>query len=558
MVDFDEDKQNKRLEEMRKKEEEDVAQILANKYGYNYLDLGPISINSNALKIVNEEEARSANLAVVNSVAKKLQIAILSPKNEKTEALINKLSSEGYFPYIYMVSKRSLEKAWELYKDISYASESQAGTFDISGEHIVSLMTQIKSIADIKSMMDSLLGVKQAYRVSKILEIIMSGALTLGASDIHIEPEEDSVKMRIRIDGVLLDTYTFDKETYSLMLSRLKLLSGLKLNIHAEPQDGRFTIKVKNKEIEIRSSTLPGAYSESLVMRILNPDSISVPIEELGIEKRTLEVILDRVNKPNGMLLITGPTGSGKTTTLYALMKKIYSPEIKMITIEDPIEYHQKGIVQTQVEEEKGYTFLAGLRSALRQDPDVIMVGEIRDSDTANTAINAALTGHLVFSTLHTNSAAGAFPRLIDLNVNSKTISSAVSIVTAQRLIRKLCAYCKEEITPTEKEKNIIDNTISSIEDKTYLENLELTKVFKAKGCEKCNGTGYKGRVAVCEAILTTKEIEEVINGNPSEREIREAARPQKLLDMRQDGILKILRGISTIDELGRVIDLEN
>ncbi len=557
MVDFDEEKQNKRLEEMRKKEEEEVAQILANKYGYNYLDLGPVSINSNALKIIKEEEARVANLAVINIVGKKIQIAILSPRNEKTEALINKLSDEGYFPYIYMVSKRSLEKAWELYKDISYASESQAGTFDISGDHIVDLMSQIKSINDIKSMMDSLLGVKQAYRVSKILEIIMSGALTLGASDIHVEPEEKEVKMRIRIDGVLLDTYIFDKETYSLMLSRLKLLSGLKLNIHAEPQDGRFTIKIKDKEIEIRSSTLPGAYNESLVMRILNPDSISVPIEDLGIERRTLEVILEKVNKPNGMLLITGPTGSGKTTTLYALMKKIYSPEIKIITIEDPIEYHQKGIVQTQVEEEKGYTFLAGLRSALRQDPDVIMVGEIRDSDTANTAINAALTGHLVFSTLHTNSAAGAFPRLIDLNVNSKTISSAISIVTAQRLIRKLCPYCKKEIIPTEKEKIIIENTLSSIIDKTYLDGLESTKIFEAKGCDKCNGTGYKGRVAICEAILTTKEIEEVINGNPSDREIREAAKTQNLLDMKQDGILKILKGVSTIDELGRVIDLE-
>jgi len=558
MVDFDEDKQNKRLEEMRKKEEEEVAQILANRYGYNYLDLGPVSINSNALKIVNEEDARSSNLAIINNIAKKLQVAILSPKNEKTEALINKLSNDGYFPYIYMVSKRSLEKAWELYKDISYASESQAGTFDISGEHIVSLMSQIKSISDIRSMMDNLLGVKQAYRISKILEIIMSGALTLGASDIHIEPEENDVKMRIRIDGVLINTYTFDKETHSLMLSRLKLLSGLKLNIHTEPQDGRFTIKIKDKEIEIRSSILPGAYSESMVMRILNPDSISVPIEELGIEKRTLEVILEKVTKPNGMLLITGPTGSGKTTTLYALMKKIYSPEIKIITIEDPIEYHQKGIVQTQVEEDKGYTFLAGLRSALRQDPDVIMVGEIRDSDTANTAINAALTGHLVFSTLHTNSAAGAFPRLIDLNVNSKTISSAVSIVTAQRLIRKLCTYCKEETTPTEKEQKIIDSTLSSIQDKTYLEGLNSIKIFKSKGCDKCNGTGYKGRVAVCEAILTTKEIEEVINSNPSEREIREAAKTQNLLDMKQDGILKILKGISTIDELGRVIDLEN
>ena len=293
-------------------------------------------------------------------------------------------------------------------------------------------------------------------------------------------------------------------------------------------------------------------------MRILNPDSISVPIEDLGIEKRTLDVILEKINKPNGMLLITGPTGSGKTTTLYALMRKIYSPEVKIITIEDPIEYHQKGIVQTQVEEEKGYTFLAGLRSALRQDPDVIMVGEIRDSDTANTAINAALTGHLVFSTLHTNSAAGAFPRLIDLNVNSKIMSSAISIVTAQRLLRKLCIYCREEGDPTEKEKIIIEKTVSSINDKTYLEGVQTVKIFHAKGCNKCNNTGYKGRVAICEAILTTKEVEEVINGNPSDREIKAAALSQNLLDMKQDGVLKILKGISTIDELGRVIDLED
>lgn len=558
MVDFDEEKQNKRLEEMRKKEEEEVAQILANKYGYGYLDLGPISLNSDAIRMINEEESKIANLAIINKVGQKIQIAVLAPNNEKTIALINRLTNEGYFPIIYMVSKKSLEKAWQLYKDISYASESKAGTFDISSDHVTNLMSEIKSITDIKKLIDDLLGIKQAYRVSKILEIVLASALVLGASDIHIEPEEENVKMRIRIDGVLIDVYTFDKDTHALILSRIKLLSGLKLNIHAAPQDGRFSIKLKDSEIEIRTSTLPGAYNESLVMRILNPDSISVPIEDLGIEKRTLEVILEKISKPNGMLLITGPTGSGKTTTLYALMRKINSPETKIITIEDPIEYHQKGIVQTQVEEEKGYTFLAGLRSALRQDPDVIMVGEIRDSDTANTAINAALTGHLVFSTLHTNSAAGAFPRLIDLNVNSKIISSAVSIVTAQRLLRKLCTYCKEERLPTEKEKIIIEKTISSIGDKTYLENLQTEKIFNAKGCDKCNNTGYKGRIAICEAILTTKEVEEVINGNPSDREIRKAAETQNLLDMKQDGILKILRGVSTIDELSRVIDLDD
>ncbi len=556
MVDFDEDKQNKRLEEMRKNEEEDVSRILAGRYGYNYLDLNAVPINNDALRIINEEEARSSNVAIFDMVSKKLKVAIISPKDEKTVAVINKLSTDGYFPVINMVSKRSLEKAWARYKDLSYSSESTAGTFDIAGDQVIAMMDKIKHIADITKLTNDLLGVKQTYRISKIMEIMLAGALALGASDIHLEPEEVEVRMRFRIDGVLLDAFNFDKNTYTLMLSRIKLLSGLKLNVKDEAQDGRFSIKIKDNNIEIRTSLLPGAYNESIVMRLLNPKSIAVSLEDLGIEKRTLDVLLEQINKPNGMLLITGPTGSGKTTTLYAFIKKIYSPDVKILTIEDPIEYHLDGIVQTQVEEEKGYTFLAGLRAAMRQDPDVIMVGEIRDPETAGTAIQAALTGHLVFSTLHTNSAAGAYPRLIDLGVNPKTIPSAMNASMAQRLLRKLCMYCKKERDPSEKERKIIDSTLATITDKTYLEGIQTTKVFDAVGCDKCNSTGYKGRIAIVEAILSTKEIEEAIVNNASDREIKEVARMQNILDMKEDGILKVLKGISSIDELGRVIDL--
>ncbi len=556
MVDFDDEKQNKTLEEFRKKEEEDVVKILSEKYGFPFVDLGPVPINSDGLRILNEDEARSASMAVFNKVNKKIQIAIISPNNEKTISVVERLKNEGYLPTIYMVSKHSLEKAWEKYKDLSFSTESTAGLFDIGSDAVTAQMERVKKITDVKILVDELFGEKSVYRTTKILEIILGSALSLNASDVHIEPEEKTVRMRFRLDGVLMDTYFFDLPTYALLLSRIKLLSGLKLNIKDEAQDGRFSIKVKDAEIEIRTSVLPGAYNESIVMRILNPKAISVPLEELGINERTLKVLLEQINRPNGMLLITGPTGSGKTTTLYAFLKKIYSPDVKILTIEDPVEYHLNGIVQTQVEDEKGYTFLSGLRAALRQDPDVIMIGEIRDDETASTAINAALTGHLVFSTLHTNSAAGAFPRLIDLKVNPKIISSAVNVAMAQRLLRKLCQNCKQETEPTEKDRKIIDTILGSISDKTYLENIQTVKLWKAAGCEKCNGTGYKGRVAITEAILGSKAIEETLTKNPSDREIKNAALPQNILDMKQDGIIKILNGISTLDELGRVIDL--
>ena len=516
MVDFDEDKQNKKLEDMRKIEEEDVSKILAARYGYNYLDLSSFPINSDALRILNEEDARSTNTAIFKMVGKNLQVAILSPNDDKTIAILNRLSNDGYFPTVHMVSRKSLEKAWSRYKDLSYSSESTAGTFDIASENVAGLMEKVKRVADIEKLTNDLLGVKQTYRISKILEIMLAGALALGASDVHIEPEEKDVRMRFRIDGVLLDTFVFDKATYNLLLSRIKLLSGLKLNVKDEAQDGRFSIKIKDNNIEIRTSIIPGAYDESIVMRLLNPKSIAVSLEQLGIEKRTLDILVKQISKPNGMLLITGPTGSGKTTTLYAFMRKIYSPDVKIITIEDPVEYHLDGIVQTQVEEEKGYTFLAGLRAAMRQDPDVIMIGEIRDSETASTAIQAALTGHLVFSTLHTNSAAGAFPRLIDLGVNPKTIPSAMNVAMAQRLLRKLCESCKIGRKINENEQKIITETLESIHDKTYLDGIQTKMVFEPKGCDKCNGTGYKGRIAIVEAILSTREIEEAIVNNNS------------------------------------------
>ncbi len=254
--------------------------------------------------------------------------------------------------------------------------------------------------------------------------------------------------MRLRLDGVLVEVLQFDMETYKLLLSRIKLLSGMKLS-DSIAQDGRFAIMIGDEEISIRSSMIPGAYGESIVMRILDPKSIQVNLEDMGIESYLFSVIQQEIAKPNGMILVTGPTGSGKTTTLYAFLRKIYSKEIKIITIEDPIEYHLQGITQTQTDSEKGYTFLEGLRSALRQDPDVVMVGEVRDAETAKIAVESALTGHLVFSTLHTNNAAGVIPRLIDLGIRPQIIAPAIDLTLAQRLLRKLCSNCKKQAKVT-------------------------------------------------------------------------------------------------------------
>ncbi|MES3004997.1 MAG: GspE/PulE family protein [Patescibacteria group bacterium] len=556
MIIFDEENQQKKIGELRKREEEELAQTLSGKYGLPYLDLTSVPINIDALRVIGEIEARESQLAVFNEINKILSIGVLSPNNPKTLESLNKMKESGYEIELFMVSHLSLNKVWDRYKDLSYSFETKSGALDISNEQITEFLSQVQAIPDVQKLIGDVLHMKKSYRISRIMEIILAGAMATGSSDIHLEPEEDYVRLRYRLDGILTEILQFDLETYKLLLSRLKLISNMKLNVTGA-QDGRFSIKVKDDEIEIRSSILPGAYSESVVLRVLNPNSISVPLEELGIHPKLLEKIFREIRKPNGMILITGPTGSGKTTTLYAFLKKIHTPEVKIITIENPIEYHLPGVVQTQTDDKKGYGFAEGLRSALRQDPDIIMVGEIRDGETAEIAINSALTGHLVFSTLHTNNAAGTFPRLIDLGINSKVLSSSINMAMAQRLVRKLCSVCKKEVLIEEKDKEIVSAIAGTIVDKTYLEGISLDKMFVGVGCEKCNMTGYKGRLGVHEAILMDENIENIVKDNPSEREIRQASLSQNLLDLAQDGIVKVLQGKTTLSELGRIIDIE-
>lgn len=555
MVTFDEEKQKKRVEELHKKEEEDLASILSKKYGVQYIDLSRTSINTDALQIIGEKEARATEIAIFNRIGKKIFVAIRSPNRQETIEQIKELEKLGYKTTLFMVSLQSLERAWEYYKDISLAMKTTAGILDISTEEIEKIISQLKNITDARKLIKETMGMKKVYRISRILEVVLASGFFTDSSDIHIEPEEKYIRLRYRIDGALTDIIMFDRETYELLLSRIKLISNLKLNIKNKAQDGRFSVRIGKDDIEIRTSILPGAYGESIVMRLLNPETIAAPMEELGIEKKLFAILEKEIRKPNGMILNTGPTGSGKTTTLYGFLKKVHTPEKKIVTIEDPIEYHLPGIVQTQVDE-KNYTFSKGLRSALRQDPDIIMIGEIRDEEVAEIAINSALTGHLVFSTLHTNNAAGSFPRLIDLGVNPKVISSAVNIAMAQRLVRRLCKYCKKEVALVGDEKTIINSIISTIVDKESIPK-KIDTVWKATGCDKCHESGYKGRIGVFEAIMMDKAIEKLVKESASEREINEAARAQGILTIRQDGALKILNGITTLEELGRVVDLQ-
>lgn len=554
-TEFNEKKADERLSEIHKREEEQLAQMLSQKYGIEYADLTSKSIDTDALRLVPEAEARASEIAAFRKVAKKLFVAMRSPERDDSLRSITNLERLGYQVTRFMVSKASLDHAWDRYHDLSFATETEAGVLTLSNETIQELLPRLKTLDDIKNEIARFTSSKDTHRISRVLEVVMAGSLALGASDVHLEPEDNGVRMRYRLDGVLTEVLMFDAPTYALMSSRLKLLSGLKLNIKNQAQDGRFSIVVGGKEIEIRASVLPGAYAETIVMRLLDPSTIALSMDTLGFDKYLMDIFNAEIQKPNGMILNTGPTGSGKTTTLYAFLRQVHKPEIKIVTIEDPIEYHLPGLVQTQVS--KNYTFAQGLRSTLRQDPDVIMVGEIRDAEVASTAVHASLTGHLVFSTLHTNDAAGTFPRLVDMGVSADILGAAVTVAMAQRLVRKLCENCRVAEPLHGESQALIERVLKNIPHPEDLPQNRDT-MWVAKGCDKCGGIGYRGRIAIVEVILMDKEIEEAVRRTSSEREIWKAAKHQGIRRMAQDGIIKVLKGVTSLDELGRVVDLHD
>ena len=556
MPKFQDAKQTKDFDELRAREAEALAKILAERYELPYVDLSRVSVDNSAIKLIPEESARAAMLVVFAINKKNVSVAIQSKNDKKLAPVLEELARQRLTVSLHIASEYGIRKAWEVYNEVSYAKAEVAGIVSISQDTMDRYVSSIKSIADIKNIVGKAVGSGDIHSLSTVVEIILGGAVATAVSDVHIEPEKEDVRVRYRLDGVLQDVVLLKHAEYKKVLARIKLLAGVKLNITHDAQDGRFTIKISGIDVEVRTSILPAAYQESVVMRILNPNSISVPLEELGMDEYFYAAIVKQIEKPNGLILTTGPTGSGKTTTLYAVLKKLRNPQIKIITIEDPIEYHLDGISQTQVDHSKGYDFQNGLRAAVRQDPDVIMVGEIRDDETASIAIDSALTGHLVFSTMHTNNAAGAIPRLIDLGINPKIISSALNIALAQRLVRRLCLFCRETYVPEGAEKEIIES--SFLEIKKFRPKLELPKMlYRPVGCDKCTFTGYKGRISIYEGILMDRAIEEVLRENPSEREIVEAAKPQGMLNMRQDGLIKVMSGVTSLEEVKEAVGLE-
>ena len=550
---FDTAEENRKLASVHEQEEEDLARLLSEKYGIGYTDLTVVPLNVDALRLIPENEARQAEVVAFEKTGKHLSIAFRNPNTALLKDIEHALEANGYLLTRFLVSKKSLERAYARYTELSQASETKAGVLDIRGDELARMRDELTSITLLRTKLDETLVTGTRAQVSKVLEFVLAAAFSLRASDIHIEPEEAGVRLRLRLDGQLTDAYTFDAHTYQLVSSRIKLLSGLKLNIRDRAQDGRFSVPVGDAEVEIRTSLIPGAYGESFVMRILDPSILGVSFEKLGINPKLLDRLKSEITRPTGMLLVTGPTGSGKTTSLYAFLRHIHTPEIKVVTIEDPIEYHLPGIVQTQTDG-KDYTFASGLRSVLRQDPDVIMVGEIRDGEVAETAVQAALTGHFVFSTLHTNNAAGTFPRLVDLGVDPKTFASAVSVAMAQRLVRRLDPEARKQVPATEEQKAIIDRVLATIEDKSLIP--AVTDQVWVPDPQSPDQTGYRGRIGVHEAIFMDDELGTFLRDNPSEGDIAKSIRRQGYLTMAQDGILKVLDGTTSLDEVLRVVDM--
>ncbi len=527
-------------------EEEEAAEFAA-KLELPYIDTNIVPVSIDSLKLIDESDARKFGIAIIQKKGKIATIITADPTKEATIKFLKNFSEKlGLQIKIFIVSNYNFERVLEKYKKIVFAEILDQLSLTINDSELTEFESTLKNLIILKDRIKEM-------PITDIMNTIMAGAYALGASDVHVEPEEKDFRLRYRIDGVLQDVAFFPLNIHKRIATRIKMMSGMKLNLSDMAQDGTFEINLANKKIAIRASSIPGSFGESIVMRLLDPDSINVNIEQLGLQGLAYEIVQKQIEAPNGMILTTGPTGSGKTTTLYAIISKLNTPDKKIITVEDPIEYQVKGVSQTQIEKARGYTFATGLRAIVRQDPDIILVGEIRDDETADIAINSALTGHLVLSTFHTNSAIASIPRLIEMGVKPSFIAPAVNAVIGQRLVRKLCS-CKESYAPAKETIDSIKRILSIISPRAKVEiPKNIDRLYRPKGCLKCGNTGYKGRMGIFEVLTISPETEKMILDLAGETEITMAVLEEGMVTMLQDGILKAVSGITSIDEVKKV-----
>lgn len=537
------------LKKMRDVSIEEQASLLASRNGLPYIDLHIFPINTEDVILIPEAEAKKFGVAVFNKKNNAVRVALLDPANQETERYLADLASKlGWQVERYVVSAPSLERAWKQYSKRNFLDNLDLVRVSLGEGDLEKFEKDFGELITLKE--------NPALNTSRAMEIILAGARKLRASDVHLEPEEETVRLRYRIDGVLQEIGKLPQELYRLVLSRIKMIAKMRLNVRKEAQDGHFFVDLEDQRVDVRVSSIPGKYGENINMRLLSGKDIIVEITDLGLRGLAYEEVLKQIAKPNGLILNTGPTGSGKTTTLYTLINRINQPDMKVIAVEDPIEYTIPGIVQTEVSKNKDYTFATALRAIVRQDPDVILVGEIRDDETADITVNAALTGHLVFSTLHANSAAASVPRFIELGIKPSLISAALNALIGQRLVRKLCPHCKVSYEPARETISSILRLITTISPKAKISlPKSVTSLFKAVGCPQCHFTGYHGRIGIFEVLTMTQEIVEIINNLGTEQEILHAALEGGMVTMTQDGILKALEGITTLDEVWRVAD---
>ena len=515
--------------------------------GVEFVDLVSKTIPTTTASIIPEHTAREFEIVPYLKDKIALKLAALNPENEKVRKLASELENRNHVKTtIALTTKDGLEEAWKTYKFIR--SEESAGVISLDENAIKELTIEI---LDYREIVAKLPGAS----ISEALHILLASALKINSSDIHLQPEENKISVRFRIDGVLHNVLDLDFEKFNQIKKRIKLVSRLKLNVEKEPQDGSFSISLGEDSIDLRVSTLPSQYGESIVIRILNPNSVVLKFSELGINEHALPVLEREIKKPNGMIITTGPTGSGKTTTLYTILQTLNKKQSQIITLEDPIEYRLQNIVQTEVGAKTG--FASGLRAILRQDPDIIMVGEIRDLETAETAINAALTGHLVISTLHTNSASAAIPRFLAMGIKPFLLAPSLNLIIGQRLVRRVCENCK---VPFAVNPHLLDRAKEELallpKDLKASIDFDHLTFFQGHSCKKCHGLGFKGRIGIYEFLPVDKKIASLIHsGDISENKIADYARLSGMITMAQDGLLKALRGITTVEEVFRVAE---